>query len=160
MSKHFGKYRGKVENNIDPMLCGRIQVSVPSVLGKGRLAWALPSAPYAGSGVGFVAIPPNRANVWVEFEGGNTDVPIWSGCFWGTGEFPSEAALPEIKIFKTDTATLTFNDVPGAGGITIETTDGKKITMDALSIEITDGTWSIKISPSSVAINDDALEVT
>ena len=29
MSKHFGKYRGKVENNIDPMLCGRIQVSVP-----------------------------------------------------------------------------------------------------------------------------------
>jgi uncharacterized protein involved in type VI secretion and phage assembly len=160
MNKHFGKYRGKVENNIDPMLCGRIQVSVPNVLGKGRLSWALPCAPYAGSGVGFVAIPPNGANVWVEFEGGNTDTPIWSGCFWGTDEFPTEAAAPEIKIFKTDTATLTFNDAPGEGGITIETSDGKKITMDAQSIEITDGTWSIKISESSVAINDDALEVT
>jgi hypothetical protein len=160
MSKYFGKYRGQVQNNIDPMLSGRIQVSVPSVLGTGRLSWAMPSAPYAGSGVGFVAIPPVGANVWVEFEGGNTDSPIWSGCFWGTGEFPSEASLPAIKIFKTDTATLTFNDLPGAGGITIETSDGKKITMDALSIEITDGTWSIKISPTSVAINDDALEVT
>ena len=160
MSKHFGKYRGQVQNNIDPMLSGRIQVSVPSVLGTGRLSWAMPSAPYAGSGVGFVAIPPVGANVWVEFEGGNTDSPIWSGCFWGTGEFPSEASLPAIKIFKTDNATLTFNDLPGAGGITIETSDGKKITMDALSIKITDGKWSIEISPTSVAINTDGLVVT
>jgi uncharacterized protein involved in type VI secretion and phage assembly len=160
MNKHFGKYRGKVENNIDPTLSGRIQVSVPSVLGKGRLSWAMPSAPYGGSGVGFIAIPPNKANVWVEFEGGNTDHPIWSGCFWGVGEFPSQAALPEVKLFKTATATLTLNDLPGVGGVTIETKDGKKITMNAMSIKITDGKWSIEISPTSVAINTDGLVVT
>jgi uncharacterized protein involved in type VI secretion and phage assembly len=160
MNKYFGKYRGNVVNNIDPMLSGRVQVSVPSVLGKGRLSWAMPSAPYGGSGVGFVAIPPNGANIWVEFEGGNPDSPIWSGCFWGVGEFPSQAMLPEVKVFKTDTATLTLNDLPGAGGITIETSAGKKITMDALSIKITDGKWSIEISPASVAINTDGLVVT
>ena len=81
MTQYYGKYRGKVENNIDPQLMGRIQVSCPAVLGGGTMSWALPSAPYAGPGIGFFAIPPKGANVWVEFEGGNTDFPIWSGCF-------------------------------------------------------------------------------
>jgi uncharacterized protein involved in type VI secretion and phage assembly len=159
MTQYFGKYRGKVENNIDPQLMGRIQVSVPAVLGSGMMSWAMPCAPYAGPGVGFYAIPPKGANIWVEFEGGDTDYPIWSGCFWGLGELPPTAKLPQMKIFKTDVATLTFNDLPGAGGITIETAAGKKITMDALAIEITDGKWSIKISPVSVTINGSALEV-
>ena len=43
----------------------------------------------AGNGVGFFAIPPKGANVWVEFEGGDPDQPIWSGCFWGIGEAPA-----------------------------------------------------------------------
>ena len=160
MTQHFGKYRGKVENNVDPQLSGRIQVSVPAVLGSGRLSWAMPCVPYAGPGVGFFAIPPKGANIWVEFEGGNTDYPIWSGCFWGVRELPSGAVAPLVKIFKTDLATLTFSDVPGAGGITIETKTGKKITMNAMAIEISDGKWSIKLSPTSVAINGNGLEVT
>lgn len=85
MKRYYGKYRGKVENNIDPMQLGRIQVSAPAVLGDGTLSWAMPCTPYAGSGVGFFAIPPVGANVWVEFEGGDPDYPIWAGCFWGTG---------------------------------------------------------------------------
>jgi uncharacterized protein involved in type VI secretion and phage assembly len=160
MTKYFGKYRGKVETNIDAKRMGRLQVSCSSALGDGKLAWAMPCVPYAGAGVGFYAIPPKGANVWIEFEGGNTDNPIWSGCFWGTpAELPTEALLPTVKVFKTDTATLTL-DLVGTGGIKIETKAGKKITMDALSIEITDGTWSIKLSPTSVSINNGALEVT
>ena len=88
MTQFFGKYRGTVANNIDPQMMGRVQVSVPSVLGEGQLSWAMPCVPYAGSGVGFFAIPPNGANVWVEFEAGDPDYPIWSGCFWGMGEAP------------------------------------------------------------------------
>lgn len=161
MTQYYGKYRGKVENNVDPQLMGRIQVSCPAVLGSGQMSWAMPSAPYAGSGVGFFAIPPNGANVWVEFEGGNTDFPIWSGCFWAIGDLPPDVAIPQKKVFKTDTATLTLSDLPGPlGGITIETKDGKKITMNALSIEITDGNWSIKLAPASLSINNGALEVT
>jgi hypothetical protein len=45
MNQFFGKYRGKVENNIDPMQLGRVQVSVPAVPGEGRLSWAMPCAP-------------------------------------------------------------------------------------------------------------------
>ena len=73
MSEFFGKYRGKVENNLDPLQQGRLQVSVPAVLGEGRLSWAMPSAPFAGPQVGLFAIPPQGANVWVDFEGGDTD---------------------------------------------------------------------------------------
>ena len=63
-------------------------------------------------------------------------------------------------MFKTDTATLTLSDLPGIGGVTIETSDGKKITMNALKIEITDGTWKVALTPTGVSINDGALEVT
>jgi len=137
-----------------------VQVTAPAVLGD-AIVWALPCAPYAGPGVGFFAIPPVGANVWVEFEGGNPEVPIWSGCFWEVGDFPAAMALPQIKVLKTDTATVTLNDLPGIGGVTIETSDGKKITLSATSIEINDGLGgSVKLQGPKVSINDTALEVT
>lgn len=161
MTDFLSKYRGKVENNIDPMQLGRIQVSVPSVLGEGRMSWAMPCVPYAGSGVGFFAIPPVGANIWVEFEGGNPDYPIWSGCFWGVGEVPAMPAIAEMKVLKTDMGTITLNDLPGVGGITIETTTGMKIEINALGIEITNGQGgSIKLTGPQVSINDGALDVT
>jgi uncharacterized protein involved in type VI secretion and phage assembly len=159
-SRYFGKYRGQVANNIDPMMQGRVQVSCAAVLGDGQMSWALPCSPYGGSGVGFFMIPPVGANVWVEFEGGNIDYPIWSGCFWGVGEVPATPALPEMKVIKTDTATITLNDLPGIGGITIETTLGMKIAISSTGIEINDGMGgSIKMTGPQISINDGALEV-
>ena len=99
---------------------GRVQVSVPAVLGEGRLSWAMPCVPYAGSGVGFFAVPPVGANVWVEFEGGDPDYPILGGCFWGVGEAPAKPALAETKVLKTAGITLTLSDLPGRGGFTLE----------------------------------------
>ncbi len=161
MTEFFGKYRGKVENNVDSMQqLGRIQVSVPAILGEGRKSWAMPCVPYAGSGVGFFAIPPVGANVWVEFEGGNPDYPIWSGCFWGKGEVPAQPAVAEMKVLKTDVGTITLNDLPGAGGITIETTAGMKIVISALGIEIDNGKGGkITLMGPQVSVNDGALEV-
>jgi hypothetical protein len=181
MPQFFGKYRGKVENNVDPMQMGRVQVSVAAVLGGGRLAWAMPCVPYAGPGVGLFAVPPRGANVWVEFEGGDPDYPIWSGCFWGMGEVPAKPALAETKVFKTDGITLTLSDLPGAGGFTLEVGPPAvgtplKLVLDAAgielsskpvsvkitpaSIELKNGAGSIQLSPASVSINNGALEVT
>jgi hypothetical protein len=160
MTQFFGKYRGQVANNIDPMQLGRIQVSVPAVLGDGQLSWAMPCVPYAGSGVGLFAIPPIGANVWVEFEGGDPDFPIWSGCFWGVAEVPAVPALAEIKVFKTDSVTLTLNDLPGVGGFTLETLSGQKITVTALGIEINNGQGAvIKLTGPQVSVNNGALDV-
>lgn len=164
MSTYFAKYRGKVENNIDPMQQGRVQVSVPAVLGDGTLSWAMPSVPYAGPGVGFFAVPPRGANIWVEFEGGNPDYPIWSGCFWGVGEVPALPAIAEMKVLKTEGITLTLSDLPGAGGFTLEVGPPVvpmplKLVFNAGGIEITNGGASVKLSPVSVSLNNGALEV-
>jgi hypothetical protein len=164
MNQFFGKYRGKVENNIDPMQLGRVQISVPAVLGDGSLSWAMPCAPYAGSGVGFFAIPPVGANIWVEFEGGDPDYPIWSGCFWGIGEVPALPALPQMKVLKTDGITLTLSDLPGAGGFTVEVGPPVvpiplKLVFNASGIEISNSAASVKLTPVSVSLNNGALEV-
>lgn len=162
--KYYGKYRGKVANNVDPMTQGRVQVSCPAVLGDGKLSWAMPSSPYAGPGVGFFAIPPNDANVWVEFEAGDPDHPIWTGCFWDVGQAPAAPAVPQLKVLKTDGMTLTVSDLPGAGGLTIEVTPPAvatplKIALTSSGIELSNGAASVKLSPASVSLNNGALEV-
>jgi Type VI secretion system/phage-baseplate injector OB domain len=155
----FGKYRGKVTDNGDPLMQGRIRAKVPSVFGSEESGWALPCTPYAGKGVGFFFIPPVDANVWIEFENGNPDYPIWVGCFWGVGEVPKMPAIADTKIIKTDTATITLNDLPGVGGVTIETANGMKIVIDGTGIKVSSNTTSINLTPQSVSINDGALEV-
>jgi hypothetical protein len=164
MTQYFGKYRGKVENNIDPLNLGRMQVSCAAVLGEGRLSWAMPCSPYAGSGVGFFAVPPVGANVWVEFEGGDPDYPICGGYFWGTGETPAQPAIPQTKMWKTDGITITISDVPGGGGFTLEAAPPVVATpltlkFDSSGIELSNGAAKIKLTPASVSVNDGALEV-
>jgi hypothetical protein len=160
VNQYFGKYRGKVETNIDPMQQGRVQVSCPAVLGDGRMSWALPSAPFTG----FFMIPPTGSNVWVEFEGGDPDHPIWSGCFWDTGQAPASPAIPQMKVLKTDGVTLTINDLSGGGGLTIEVSPPVvatplKIALTSSGIELSNGKSSVKLSAASVSVNDGALEV-
>lgn len=164
MTQYFGKYRGKVENNLDPLQLGRVQVSVPAVLGGGRLSWAMPCVPYAGPQVGLFLVPPVGANIWVEFEGGDPDYPIWSGCFWGVGEVPAVPAVEQMKVLKTDGVTLTLNDLPGAGGLTIEVNPPVvatplKLVFNASGIELSNGGASVKLTPVSVSLNNGALEV-
>ena len=164
MTEFFGKYRGKVEGNVDPLQQGRVQVSVPAVLGDGRMSWAMPCSPYAGSQVGLFTIPPVGANVWVEFEAGSPDYPIWSGCFWGVGEVPASPAIADKKVLKTGAVTFELSDVPGGGGLTIEVAPPAvatqlKIVMNSSGIELTNGSSSIKLTPASVSVNNGALEV-
>lgn len=164
MSQFLGKYRGKVEQNVDPLQIGRVQVSVPAVLGDGQLSWAMPCVPYAGSSVGLFAIPPVGASVWVEFEGGDPDFPIVSGCFWAEGEPPATPAIAQMKVWKTDAITLTLSDLPGAGGLTVEVNPPAvatplKIVFDSSGIELTNGASSVKLTPASVSLNNGALEV-
>lgn len=155
--RHFGKYRGKVENNVDPLQLGRLQVSAPAVLGDGTLSWAMPCVPYAGDGVGFFMLPPVGASVWVEFEGGDPDWPIWAGCFWGTGQVPATPAIAENKVIKTDSVNLILCDLPGAGGVTLEVSSPavsmpSKIVIDSNGIKI-------EHSPGSVTFTQNSIEI-
>ena len=162
--RYYGKYRGSVKNNVDPMQQGRVQVSVPRVLGDGRLAWAMPCVPYAGDGVGLFAVPPVGANVWVEFEAGDIDKAILAGCFWGVGEVPASPAVAQVKVWQTDGIKVELNDLPGVGGLTIEVDKPVvpvpvTVSCTASGIELSVGKSTIALSAASVSINDGALEV-
>jgi hypothetical protein len=165
MTPFYGKYRGIVENNVDPLEMGRVQVSVPAVLGEGRLSWAMPCAPFAGPGVGLFVVPPEGANVWVEFEAGDPDYPIWCGGFWGEREAPASPALALTKVLKTEHITLMLDDTPGSGGFTLEVRSPLasvpiKLVCNSAGIELSQGSASIKLDAVTVSINDGALEVT
>ena len=156
----YGKFRGVVTDNRDPLMLGRVKARVQDVFGDHSCGWALPSLPYAGKGVGLFLVPPVDASVWIEFEHGDPDYPIWTGCFWSQGELPATPAVAEMKVLKTDAGTITINDLPGIGGITIETSAGMKIVINMQGIEINDGIGgSIKLTGPQVSINDGALEV-
>ena len=162
MTQFYGKYEGRVEQNFDPLGKGRLLVKVPAVFRDGKV-WAMPCVPYAGSGIGFFAMPPNDAHVWVEFAGGDPNRAIWSGCFWGEGESTPVSVSPLAamkKMLKTDSCTVTLDDTPAAGGITIEF-GAMKIEINLQQgIEITNGQGAtIKLFGPQVTINNGALEV-
>jgi len=156
--KYYGKYRGVVTNNNDPDQLGRLQVKVQDVLRDNESGWAMPSVPYAGKNVGLFLIPPKEALVWVEFEKGDLKLPIWTGCFWASGDLPASPAVAETKVLKTDAGTITLNDQKGSGSITIDVS-GLKIVIDTQKIKLSNSSQTIEIASSSVKINDDALEV-
>lgn len=180
--RYFGKYRGVVLDNvdIDPeyLGCGRVLVEVPQVPGS-VLNWAMPSVPYAGLEVGFWMIPPIAANVWVEFEGGNPNFPIWSGCFWELGEFPFAEALNPldpalVKIVRTAAVTMVMNDTPVEGGYFLEVTEPAvefpiTVAMDTAGVQINNGVANVLMVPEEgitlevaetvIAMTEAAMEV-
>ena len=160
----YGKYRGIVTDINDPLQIGRIRAMVPDVMGDQKSGWAMPSVPFGGSGMGFFALPKKDAGVWIEFEHGDPDYPIWSGCWFGSSaEVPPVMLAPPYKKFLIKTEggnSILLDDTPGVGGITLETSGGQKIAVTATGIEIDNGQGaSIKLTGPQVSINGGALEV-
>ena len=167
MSQFFGKYRGKVANNIDPQLMGRIQVSVPAVLGDGSLSWAMPCVPLAGPQMGVFVVPTVGSNVWVEFEAGDPDYPIWAGGFWGLGETPALALTglpnsPSIVLQTSGMNSISISDVPGpTGGIMLKSASGATIMVNDIGITILNGTGAaVTLTGPTTDINSGALSIT
>jgi uncharacterized protein involved in type VI secretion and phage assembly len=162
---YFGKYRGTVTDVRDPLQTGRLRARVPDVMGDNETGWATPCVPFAGGGMGFFALPKVGAGVWVEFEHGDPDYPIWTGCWWDSAaEVPPVLLAPPYKklLIKTEGGnSVLLDDTPGVGGITLETSGGQKVILSATGVEITNGQGaSIKFSGPQVSVNGGALEVT
>jgi uncharacterized protein involved in type VI secretion and phage assembly len=165
MSRFFGKYRGVVTDISDPLMTGRIRARVPDVTGDDATGWAMPCAPFGGDQTGFFALPTVGAGVWIEFEQGDSDRPIWVGSWWGSAaEVPPVLLAPPYKkvMMVTESGhSITLDDTPGVGGISLETAEGAKFIMNSLGIEIDNGQGaSIKLTGPMVSTNDGALEVT
>ena len=165
--RFLGKFRGMVLNNIDPMQIGRLQVQVPDVTGLAPATWAMPCAPVAGIQSGMFALPAIGSGVWVEFEQGNVDYPIWVGCFWGSAaEVPALARLtpPGVASITLQTTLqngLTVSDLPGpSGGIMLKSATGATLIVNDTGIYIQNGKGAmITLIGPAVTINNGALTV-
>jgi len=165
--RFYGKYRGMVLNNVDPMNQGRLQVQVPDVAGLVPASWAMPCVPLAGLQNGMMALPVIGSGVWVEFEQGNPDHPIWVGCFWGSAaEVPALAlatppGLPAITFQTPLQNGVTISDLPGpTGGIMLKSATGATLIVNDTGIYIQNGKGAaITLVGPTVAINNGALTV-
>jgi uncharacterized protein involved in type VI secretion and phage assembly len=160
----YGKFRGIVTDNQDPLMTFRIKATVPDVLGELETGWAMPCAPFGGSQTGFFALPVVGAGVWIEFEHGDPDYPIYTGTWWGSvAEIPTVLLAPPYKKVMIQTEgghSITLDDTPGIGGITLQTSGGQKIVLNSLGIQIDDGLGaSIKMTGPQVSVNDGAMDV-
>jgi uncharacterized protein involved in type VI secretion and phage assembly len=174
-SRFLSKYRGTVVDNRDPEQLGRLRLRVPSVLGRDVVTgWALPCAPYGGdAGQGLLFVPEIGAGVWVEFEEGDLEFPIWVGTYWSKPGHQNEMPKPNRadgseelgpqprptrKIVKTVKGhTLQFEDADGAEMVTIvEATHKHVITLDGTGIRVKDGRsgHEIALGPEGISVSD------
>lgn len=178
--RFYGKYRGAVTDVQDPLKLGRIKARVPDVYGDDESGWALPCVPFVGNHAGFFALPGVNASVWIEFEAGDPDFPIWSGCWWGASAemAPALTSPHEEKVLLQTIGghRILLDDAPGSGGITLETAGGQKLKLLSSGIEIDTGQGAkitlnsgikiddgqganITLQSSKVDVNSGALEV-
>jgi uncharacterized protein involved in type VI secretion and phage assembly len=171
-ARFYGKHRATVVDNADPENLGRLKLQIPHVLGEDVVSgWATPCVPYGGApDQGFFFIPEVGASVWVEFEMGNLEFPIWVGTFWGKpgGDAeppkPNDAdgteqsdvqSPPTRKIIKTLKGhTIQIEDADDEDLILIfEKTNGNIIALDKNGIKLTDKTGNvIEMSTSAFKI--------
>lgn len=162
-NKYYGKYRGFVVDNDDPQQLGRLRVIVPSVLGEAETGWALPSLPFGGlADQGMFVVPEIDAQVWVEFEEGNVNQPIWTGTFWqNSGDVPSEAALspPTTRMFKTPAGhILQFDDQADMERFHLRHPAGSEMTIDengtVVMADAQDNTITLDADGGTIVVED------
>lgn len=168
----YGKYRGTVINNVDPLMRGRLMLEVPDVTGLVPSSWAEPCVPLAGPTgppMGVYMVPPIGAGVWVEFERGDPSKPIWVGCRWGLPSDVPPLALaglpvsPNICMQTLGQNMLMLSDMPptpATGGIILKSLTGATLVVNDLGIFIQNGKGaSITLLGPAVDINMGALTV-
>lgn len=150
--KYFGKYSGIVKDNNDGEKRGHLQVTVPSIFPEDVLMKARPALPYA-----FFFVPEVDAKVWVEFEGGDAGLPIWTGLQYVPGEWPgaAEHEPPQNRLIKTASGhLLIFRDKADEEAVEIKDgVHGHLITLNKEGIKITDG-----VNKHELILNNKGIE--
>jgi Uncharacterized protein conserved in bacteria len=172
LKKFYGKYRGTVVLNVDPELRGRIMCLVPAVLGPVPSTWCEACAPLAGptgTPMGAYMVPPIGAGVWVEFEQGDPQKPIWSGCRFAQGDVPPLALAsvpplaPNIVLQSQQQHMLMISDLPStplSGGIILKSLSNAMIVVNDSGIYISNGKGAlITLIGTAIDFNVGALTI-
>ena len=140
MGNYFGKYRARVTDINDPEERGRVRVECPKVLGSATSAWCEPCFSVAIDSDGDFCLPKKGETIWVEFEEGDWNKPIWSGNWWS-----AKKTLVE--------------DYTKADSIRIVSFMGSTITMKQGLLILQVGDTSLEITPNGITCKGAITEI-
>ncbi len=135
----YGKFRGIVTSNADPLGMGRLQALVPTVWGETPGPWAMPCVPMAGPHSGMLAIPPAGGGVWIEFEGGDSASPVWVGGYWNNAAEMPPSSGGGISIVAPSGASISLSEA----GIVIENGKGARIALVGPGVDVNSGAFTV-----------------
>lgn len=140
IGKHYSSYRAFVIENNDPLKLNRLQLLIPHINEfKPDGTWAFPKGTWGGKDYGTQMLPQKGDMVWVEFEYGNADYPIWSHASYGEEEIPEEFSTVNHYGFKTPLGSIVLiNDNEGEEEILVKLNSNKdwiKWNTDILELE-------------------------
>lgn len=164
-SRYYGKYRGLVTDVDDPEKMGRVKAKVPEIYQEEESPWASPVVPFAGAQHGLVAIPEVGDGVWVELEGGDPSRPVWTGCWWGSGELPSPGGTQTRALITSTGHKFVLDDQNAeihllhSGGAEVKlTNDNIALTIGQAEAKLTSDEISLKIGTTEITMS--ATELT
>ena len=154
----YGKYRGLVREISDPQGMGRIKAEVPAVYADQVSPWAMPCVPFAGPQHGLALLPEVGDGVWIEFEGGDISLPIWSGCWWASNQRPSPTGK-KARLLATSAGHQVLVD-EDANEISLVHPGGAEVTLGQSEVVISIGNCELKLTATEVSINRGMVKVT
>lgn len=144
--RYYSTYRAFVADNDDPQKLQKLKLIIPGIQSNASDKWVPPCNVFYGINWGSQCIPPKGSTVWVEFEKGDPNYPIWRHGYPGKDDI--EAAPPRLTSvnnfwFMTpqgsiiemndDLGTITITDARGSivqtskKGISMKPADGMQI---------------------------------
>lgn len=141
--RYYSLYRGQVTDNTDPDHRGRITIKVPSLFGDKELATLAEPRDFRGAGPNKGDFYPPDIDDWVfvEFEMGDPNYPIYSGGWHADGEL-SEDEFPHVDDAPTTKGTMNayghvfkFSEEEGKQKIYLSTPAGHYFILDDTSGE-------------------------
>lgn len=143
-NEYYGKYRAIVVDINDPQKRSRIRVQCPKVLGDATSSWCEICVPVAYDGGGDFCLPKVGETVWVEFEEGDVNKPIFVGAWWSDSKtlVQDYSKAKETRTIEFDGAMLEFTSEKSLrltiGGSLIELTpEHILLSLGGSSIELT-----------------------
>lgn len=156
VTQYFGKYRAKVVDVKDPEKRGRIRVMCPKVLGDYKSSWCEPCIPFAYENGGDFHIPKLNDFVWVEFEEGDHNRPIWVGSLWTVNNTSLNTDYTvNTRVIEFDGGRVEMtrgNILITIGGSQINLTSGGTIDVKGKAITL-NGSSSVSLQGGSVNLN-------
>jgi len=157
-SRFYGKYRGIVRDIDDPDSLCRIKAEVPAIYEDQVSPWAFPALPFAGQSHGVVLLPEIGDGVWIEFEAGDINRPIWNGCWFAAGERPQPDGNRARLLATTAGHKIVLDE--DQDQIQLRHPGGAEITMSAGEIVFKLGLCELKISRNEISLNNGMVKVT